>query len=68
MEPTNILVKMQEALAIDLVEFEDSVNINKLKKIEEVYQVVWDMLHDINKKDSKWEQVILSMNIKRRAK
>ena len=53
MEPTNKLVKMQEALAKDLVEFEDSVNIDKLKKIEEVYQVVWDMLHDINKKDSK---------------
>ena len=53
--PTNKLVKMQEDLAKDLVEFENLTYLNQedLKNIEDAYQLVWNVLNDINKKDLK---------------
>lgn len=51
--PTNKLVKMQEDLAKDLVEFESLMYLEgkDLKNIEDTYQSVWNVLSDINKED-----------------
>lgn len=53
--PTNKLVKMQEDLAKDLVEFEHLTYLDDedLKNIEDTYQSVWNVLNDINKEDKK---------------
>ena len=51
--PTNKLVKMQEDLAKDLVEFESLTYLEgeDLKNIEDTYQSVWNVLSNINKED-----------------
>ena len=53
--PTNKLVKMQEDLAQDLVEFENLTYLEgkDLKNIEDTYQLVWNVLNDINKEVKK---------------
>jgi len=51
--PTNKLVKMQEDLAKDLVEFENLTYLKgkDLKNIEDAYESVWNVLSYINKED-----------------
>jgi len=53
--PSNKLVKMQEDLAKDLVEFENLTYLDgeDLQNIEDAYQSVWNVLNDINKEDKK---------------